>query len=198
VKWLAAVLLLCGCPERKQACAPGTAALVTVRDGAGAVVRTLKQSADAKTLELCDAAHQLSATLQDEGKIVDLLDARGSRLLRIEILADGDLEAAGASGARLRVHRGANELRVLRPDGIAFGSMSDTSDAGATVYDKASVPIGTVITRDRDHVLRRNDGTTRGYVSPAISPSASAVFAVDGLSPDEQLALYRLLTKRHP
>jgi hypothetical protein len=191
---LAAMVLLTGCPERKRVCAPGTAALVSVRDGAGVVVRTLKPSADGKRLELCDAAHQRTGTLLDEGKIATLLDAQGKRVLRIETLPDGDLEAEGPTSARLRVHKGATEVRVLKPDGVAFGALS-SHDGGATVFDQASAPIASVITRGAEHVLRNHDGTARAYVAPGVSTWASAVFALDALSPDEQLALYRLFTR---
>jgi len=193
-----ALALLPGCPPKTPAaCAPGIAAKLELRDGAGVLQRSLKETPGRKTLDVCDAAHRRTATLLEEGAIWTLLDAGGARLLRVERLPNGDLEAAGAKGPRLRVHAEPAETRVLQPDGVAFGAIG-LRDGGAVVFDRASVPLAQVAgrTAEHDQVITGVDGATRAYVHPSASPLAAGAFALPGLSPEEQLVLYLLLQPR--
>jgi hypothetical protein len=203
----ASVVLLAGCPQKTRPCAPSEPARVEVRDGAGELELAMKRSAtkgEPAVYDLCDASARRVGTLE-VGEVLGtsyalLLDGAGHLKLRVDVDRARAPQARGPSGPRLTVAHAktGTEWRVLRPDGVPFGSISpgpdhsagDSAKNDADVFDPAGRGIAAVKARGPDQVIAGADGTTRRYVIPAASPVAAGLFAVPGLDLDEQLALF--------
>jgi hypothetical protein len=189
-------LALGGCPRAAPSpCAPSAPAVLEVRDGAGALQAALKRSETAGARVVCDAGAHKIGTVVDDAAGMTALDARGALVLRVRTDADGDLLGDGAQGPRLRVHRDGRELRVLRPDGVPYGSIAPHDAAGAVVFGPGGQPIATVGARGVDQVLAQPSGATTAYVTPSSRPVAAGAFALEGLSLAERLALYLALAR---
>jgi hypothetical protein len=184
---------LAGCPSRERTpCAPSEPARLEVRDGAGALELSVKESSTRgapPVYDLCGPSHGRVGSLELGDDYAVVLDRAGQLLFRLKLSPDGDPVGWGPRGERLRVHHDAREWRVLKPDGVPFGAITGT-DGGATVFDAASRPIAGVKPRGADQVLAAADGATTRYVVPAKAAAPAGVFALPGLAVEEQVALY--------
>ena len=120
MKLLVAALTLAvagGCHRRANPCAPGTRSKLEVRNGAGALVLAWKGDA------LCDGQLRPVGTLRDQKGTVTLADNSGK--LELELHRESPTVGRGrdAAGPSLRLYRDDHELRVLRGDGVPYGSV---------------------------------------------------------------------------
>jgi hypothetical protein len=183
---LATTAAAAGCHRGPTHCAPGTASKVEVRNGSGALVLAWKGD------DLCDGELKQVGTLETTGGAVTLKEPGGR--LRLELTTDattaGVARGRDAQGPHLRLFRDSHELRVLRADGVPFGSVVPETTRGAIIYNQASSPLAKVSLRDRDAVVTDMAGTALTYVTPASNPALAGVFGVPSLDPAEQLAIY--------
>jgi len=195
-----AAVALAGCPRPSRPCAPSEPARVEVRDGAGELELAMKRSStkgEPAVYDLCDASARRVGTLEVGSVLGEsyalLLDAAGHLKLRVTVEHARDPTARGPSGARLTIahSKTGTEWRVLRPDGVPFGSISPRADQNdADVFDAAGHAIAASKARGPDQVIAGADGATRRYVIPAASAVSAGLFAIPGLDLDEQLALF--------
>ena len=140
---LAAALVACAglaaCHPTARPCAPGTPAKIELRDGSGALLAAVRPAPEGSALKLCtgDNATTLSGQVISDGKTITLLDASQSLALRLSATSPGDAQGAGPHGARLRVHRQGEAVRVLKPD----GSTSSTPTAGSIRGASEAAPV---------------------------------------------------------
>ncbi len=193
---LLAALALAGCKDKtlRSPCASSQAARLEIRDSSGALELALKDGARPGASDLCDASAQRVGGLVHEGQVLTLFDRKDGLVLRLRQGGPDDFSGEGPKGPRLRVHRDRQEVRVVSPDGIPFGSVV-TSDTGVLIYNKASAPIASVEKRDEDLVVKTTDGAVTTYLVPSASPGAAGMLAVEGLPLPERLALYVLFSQ---
>jgi len=188
---------LAGCTHRGSnaaPCAPGLPSLLEVRDGAGALELALKQSTVTPgELDLCDPQAKRIGRLVSAGDALQLLDGDGQLVARLHRDGPDDLSAEGPKGPLLRVHSTAQETRVLKPDGVPFGSVAPT-DGGATLYSPGSAPIGSIAPHDQDQVIAAADGASEHYVKPASSSLTAGLLGIEGLPLPVRVALYRFIS----
>jgi hypothetical protein len=197
---LSLAVLLAGCPQTSRPCAPSTPAHVEVRNGAGELELAMKRSAtrgEPAVYDLCDASAHRVGTLEvgeaSGASYALLLDGAGHLKLRVDVAHVRAPSARGPSGPRFTVAHSTTgtEWRVLRPDGVPFGSISPRPDKNdADVFDAAGRAIAASTARGADQVISGVDGVTRRYVIPAASAVSAGVFAMPDLDLDEQLALF--------
>jgi hypothetical protein len=201
MKRLALVLLLaaaCKEPSHKPApCAPGLASEVEIRDPEGKLELAVKPSDMPDARDLCDPeAHRIGRAVF-HGDLVTLADPSGATVLRLQKESDDDWTATGPKGQLFRVHKSPQETRVLKPDGVPFGSVAPRA-GGATLYSPGSAPVGSVAPRDNDQVIAGADGATRHYVVPSKSSIAAGFLGIDGLGLTERVVLYLAASKTAP
>ena len=196
----AGLATLGGC-TRKPSC--GTAVRLELRDGAGALqlrIATAAGGGSARELDLCDPAGQRLGTILYEGAALRLLDRAGGERLRVADAETLDVSRPGGPGLRLYWSAGRNvgQLRVLRPDGVPHGTLTER-DGAVVVSDPGGSPVAKATPRDADVALLGPDGAVRGFVLPSPGLWPAAVFAIDGIPLEEraflavQLARERLL-----
>jgi hypothetical protein len=185
-------LALSGCHSPRVRCAASLPTELEVHADGRAFA--IKPAPEAGTLDVCDGAGQWLGAARVEPGALTLRDAKGTTVL--ELRRDGDEVARGAGpgGPRLRLfHRGA-EWRVLRPDGVPLGSV--TTDAqGATVYSPAGIALSKVertveAAGDGQAVRSLAGDALQARVVPSHAPGPAGTLALDGLSPEERLAIY--------
>jgi hypothetical protein len=93
------------------------------------------------------------------------------------------------ASAAVRTFVDGKETRVLKPDGVPYGSIV-SGEGGATVFDAASRPIALVEPRDNEEVIRRPDGAVKHFVIPSSSAVAAGAFALEALPLADRAALY--------
>jgi hypothetical protein len=190
--WL--LLILCGCPAPRPACDRNRASTVELRDGSGALLLAAKPG-ERGSLDLCDAGFMRVGAVKEEPAALTLLDRGGGTRLVFKKDGPNDGQASSADGLeRLRVHREGEQLFILDPAGVRLGMVAKSSDK-IIFYDRQQTPAGSVEPRGPDQVIRDPDGKTLLLVIPAASSQAAGVFTVAGLDPQEQLALYLLLSR---
>jgi hypothetical protein len=189
-------LLIAGCKDKalRVPCAPGQASKVEVRDQGGALELAVKPGDRPGAFELCDPANHPVGTIVQSGSTLTLTDRANALVLRLERQSPDDATGAGPKGPKLRVHREHGETRVLDKEGVPFGSVG-VREGGATLFSRASVPVGLVEPRDKDQVLKAMDGATRLYVVPSDDPVAAGLLGVEGLPLEERLALFLLFSQ---
>jgi hypothetical protein len=195
VTLFAGALALSGCKGSARPCAPAVPPVLEVRDASGALELALKKSAATAdkgptSYDVCDPAHKRVGTILSEPATLTLLDGSGGLVLRFKIESPTDASAVGPAGPRLRLHREPNEARVLKPDGVPIGAISPKEGGGANVFDPASRPIALVDKRDKDLIVSDTTGTTKAFVVPSNVPVAAGVFALEGLTLQDKLAIY--------
>jgi hypothetical protein len=178
---LALLVLAAGCQNRSQ-CAPGKGDL-EVRDASGALTLALKGDS------LCDSHDRRVATLTNKADGITLKDPAGNVTLDLTRESDAVAQGRDAKGPRLRLYRDAREMRVLKADGVPFGSIVPEG-SGATIYNQASSPLGRVQMRDRDAVVTDMGGSAQTYLIRATAAPPAGVFGVPGLQAAEQLTIY--------
>jgi hypothetical protein len=193
-------LLVAGCSHgAKQAtpCAPGLTAQLEVRDASGQVELALKNNVTQDgELDLCDAQAKRVGRFVRAGDAVQVLDADGQLVAKIHHDGPNDLSGEGPKGPLFRVHWDEHETRVLKPDGVPFGSVAARA-GGATLLSPGSAPIGSVAPRDKDQVIAGPDGATRMYVvapKPVESSVNAGLLALEGLPLPVRLAVYRFVS----
>jgi hypothetical protein len=187
MKLLAAALTLAvvaGCHRHANPCAPGTRSKLEVRNGSGALVLSWKGDA------LCDGQLRPVGTLQDKQGTVTLADNSGKLELELQRASATVAHGRDAAGPSLRLYRDDHELRVLRADGVPYGSIVPETTTGAIIYNPGSTPLAKVSLRDRDAVVTDLSGTALTYVAPAAHAAPAGVFGVPSLEPPLQLAIY--------
>lgn len=186
-----------------SAAAPEVAAL---RDGDGALVRTLRDAGDGRTA-ICSPTGAVTGFLSADSVKREIATAAGAA--RAQLVREGASDVTVTGSPALRLHDEGGELRVLRPDGIPLGAVSrappdgpavaDAADGGAApapplarVYDPGGRPIGTVVAHGRGFAIRAADGATQWLLAPrppVDDPRLAGLVAVTGLSPDDALAI---------
>jgi hypothetical protein len=179
------LLFLAGCTQHAPPCGVGATRL-ELRDGSGALTLRVAASARPGELDLCDAQKQRVGAVVRAAETLRLIDRGGAE--RLQARGAEALEITGPAGQAMRLFRHDGELRVLRPDGVAFGSIGTQKDA-AIVSDAGGSPIGKVTARDADAVVTAPGGAVRTYVVPSPGMPAAAVFAIETLSPEERVFL---------
>jgi hypothetical protein len=193
MRLLVVAALTIGCARGPTRCVPSAKSQVELRDAQGALL-LLAQREPSGALALCDAAMTRTGELRWDGPSLRLTDRAGAPRLVLAPTAGGDFEGRSATAQRLRVHREPNETFVVRSDGVRFGSFV-AAPPNVRIYDKQSVPVGTVEPRGPDQTVRTVDGDVRFLVQPASSGTAAGVFALAGLEREEQMALYVWLSR---
>jgi hypothetical protein len=145
-------------------------------------------------VDLCSAEHQVLGHVVESGGKHTLTDAAGATQLTITRDGPDDLHADGPQGQKLRVHGDKGETRVLRPDGVAFGSIG-LREGSASLFDAASVPLATITPRDKGQLVAALDGAPIHYVTPCDKPTLAGLFAIDALTLHERAALARALAR---
>jgi hypothetical protein len=174
--------------------APGIPAQLEVRDHAGQLELAVKASNTAGELDLCDVQNKRSGRIITEGDTQIVLDAANQTVARLHRDGPDDWSATGPKGPLFRVHGDKTETRLLHPDGIAFGSAAPT-EGGATLYDRASVPIGSVKSHDKGQVIAASDGATRRYVTPSSSSVNAGLLGIDGVPLSAEVAIFLSASK---
>ena len=177
---LALLVAAGGCQNRQ--CAPGKGA-IEIRDASGALTLALKGDS------LCDSHDRRVATLTTRPDGVTLKDPAGNVSLELTRESDAVAQGRDQKGPRLRLYRDAREFRVLKADGVPFGSIVPDGPA-STIYNQASSPLGRVSMRDRDAVVTDMGGSAQTYVIRAAAAPPAGVFGIPGLQPAEQLTIY--------
>ena len=193
-------LVLGGRKDKTKAltpCAPALPSRLEVRSGDGALELAVKPGAQPSAFDLCDAGAQRIGGLAVQPDGVTLSDGAGAPKLKLVRSPPLDVSGDGPRGQRLRVHLDGVEQRVLKPDGVPFGAVTP-KPGGANVHNPASQPVARVEPRGDDQVIAAADGKTVRHVVPAASSTAAAAFAIEGLTIDEQLALYWLWASAKP
>jgi len=138
-------------------------------------------------LDLCHPPRQRLGGLLWEGQTLILVDRAGAERMRA---ADGAaLELSGPSGLVLRLWKGGQTLRVLKGDGVPYGSLMSVGPDQVLVSDPGGSPVARVSARDADAVLAAPDGATRGYVVPSPGLLPAAVAALTALPIEERAFL---------
>jgi hypothetical protein len=180
--------------EKPTPCSPGLPSKIEVRDSSGQLELALKAGDPAGRLDVCDPqARRVGQLVSDDGALT-LLDGAGQLAARLTRQSATDWSVGGPHGPLLRVHVDEHETRVLKPDGVPFGSVAP-KESGATLYSPASVPVGNVAPRGDDQVISGADGATRRYVTHSSSPLAAGMFGVEGLDLPVRALLYITASK---
>jgi hypothetical protein len=187
------LLLTIGCTRAPVRCVASAPSTVELRDGQGALVMAAKREPSG-ALALCDDKGMRTGELRWEGKALRFYDR--ASLARLTLTPDGvaDYEGMGPTAERLRIHRDVKETYVLEPNGVRFGFFVP-APPNVNIYDKQSVPIGTVEPSGANQTVKTIDGDLRFTVQPANSSVAAGVFALNALQREEQMALFLLLSR---
>jgi hypothetical protein len=175
-------------------CAPGLPAQLEVRDGAGLLELAVKPSNTTGELDLCDGQSKRIGRLIHEGEIVTVLDAANQTVARLHPDGPLDWAADGPKGPLFRFHTDKTASQLIQPDGIMFGMVTPT-DGGATLYNRASVPVGSVAPREKGQVVAAADGATRRYITPASSSVNAGLLAIPGLPLSAEVAIFLSASK---
>lgn len=194
-----AVVACAGCHHeapKPRACAPGTRAKVELRDGSGTLLLAVKPAPVGKELDLCDGKAARIGQVTQAGDVLTVLDASGALVLRLSagrLHTFPDADGQGPKGPRLRTHRDGANIRVLRPDGVAYGELALGPGGRVTITDQASKPVANLTLSDGRTVIAGTDGSTRFFVHP--ETPAAAVFALPELSLAERTGLFLLWSR---
>jgi hypothetical protein len=171
-----------GCTKPPSTC--GGRTRLEVRDGSGALQLRVAESGHAGELALCDPNGQRIGALAQKGDALVLADRGNAEVMRAATPATLTLE--GPRGEAMRLFRAAGRLRVLRPDGVAFGELREAAGR-VNVLDVAGTPVASVTHRDADAVVTATDGTVRGYLVPNPGDLAAGVLALPELPLSERV-----------
>ncbi len=177
-----AILAAAGC--HRQHCDAGARSKLELHDAAGATTLSWKGQ------DLCDGQLRRVATLEVKGGTVTLKQPDGR--LRLELAKESPSVAQGRDqeGPTLRLYRDEHELRVLRGDGVPFGSIIPDGKRAAVIYDPAQAQLAKVAMHDRDAVVTNMSGATLESLVPAKDAAPAGVFGIPHLDPVEQQAIY--------
>ena len=181
--WALLLVTLAGCVSRTRC---GGKTRFELRGGDGSLRLRVAEADRPGRLDLCDSTGQTAGALVREGEALYVLDRSQAEHLRSP--RPDALELTNAAGPAVRLSRAADVVRVLHPDGIPFGSIQETRER-TLVTDVSATPIALVKRRDADAVITSMEGEARAYLVPSPGLSAAAVFALPGLTLEEQLLL---------
>lgn len=188
-----ASLLGSGCVSRARC---GGAARLELRRGDGSLELRLVDAppgARPGELDLCDPSGQRLGGLLWDGLALSLVDPAGADRLRV--VNSQASEIIGPNGPALRLWRNERSVRVLRLDGVPYGTLSVAGPGPAPetelalVSDPGGSPLAKVSSRDADAVLAGPDGATLAYVVPSPGLVPAAVFALVALPLEERAFL---------
>lgn len=175
--------LLPGCASRTRC--TGVARL-ELRGADGALELRVVDGARPGALDLCDASGQRTGGLSWEGQALVLSDAGGNERLRVA--EAGAMEVAGPQGQALRLFKSGAGLRVLKADGVPYGTFTATEQQ-VLVSDPGGSPLAKLSARDADAVIAAPDGATRAYVVPSPGLLSAAAFALSDLPVEDRAFL---------
>gem|GEM_PF-2628433 len=176
-----------------------------LRDGQGALTETLVASPQLSGhWDRCDPSLIVIGSLVSDRGNYTVVDRSGRMSLRMQRSSAKDADFDNVAGPRLRVHADPGELRVLRPDGVPFGSITTLATTGSTtdpeisVRDASSRVVGHVERQARGAVFLDAGSVSRRAAIPAATASDQAavgLLGIPGLTDEERSALYLLWSR---
>jgi hypothetical protein len=188
---LLGLCLLAACTDKPR-CGPGAMRL-ELRDAAGVLTARLAESARKGELDLCDPAGQRLAAIGAQGGALVLYDRGNAEVLRAASQDATDLRSP--AGQALRLYKEDHMLRVLKPDGVPYGTLHE-KDAVVLVSDPAGSPRARISRRDADAVAADPDGAVKAFFVPAPGLLGAGVLTLEELPLPERVFLAVLLGPR--